>query len=74
MFIADDELCRAYSAATMPNDHASAYPSTTSFTIPAIPTTFYPGLKPSSSLLSLTTYAKRDAMPEPTGFVKMVKV
>lgn len=44
----------AYSASTMPNDLKSAFPSTTSFTIPPVPTTFYPGKKPASTLLSLT--------------------
>lgn len=60
---ANRRLLRAYAAPTMPNDHKSAFPSTTSFTIPPVPTTFYPGLQPYSPLLSLTTYARRE---EPT--------
>lgn len=45
----------SYSSSRMPNDLASPFPSTTTFTIPAVPTTFYPGLKPSRALLSLAT-------------------
>lgn len=45
----------AYSASTMAADLSSAFPSTTSFSIPAIPTSFYPGVTPLSPLLSLTT-------------------
>ncbi|KAL2276394.1 hypothetical protein FJTKL_00931 [Diaporthe vaccinii] len=44
----------AYTASTMPNDLKSAFPSTASFTIPPVPTTFYPGKAPAFTLLSLT--------------------
>ncbi|POS68797.1 murein transglycosylase [Diaporthe helianthi] len=44
----------AYSASKMPNDLKSAFPSTAAFTIPPVPTTFYPGKAPASTLLSLS--------------------
>ncbi|KAH7108519.1 pectin lyase fold/virulence factor [Auriculariales sp. MPI-PUGE-AT-0066] len=42
-----------WSTVRMPNDHSSAFPRT-KFTIPPIPTTFFPGLKPFSKLLSIS--------------------
>lgn len=44
----------AHAASTMPNDLKSAFPSTTAFTVPPVPTTSYPGKKLASTLLSLT--------------------
>ncbi len=41
----------SYSATTMAADLTAGFALTTSIPIPAIPTSFYPGLKPSSSLL-----------------------
>ncbi|KAI9697475.1 MAG: hypothetical protein M1820_007810 [Bogoriella megaspora] len=46
-------LGRAYTTSTMAGDLTTDFPTTKSFTIPAIPTSFYPGQRPSSSLLNL---------------------
>ncbi|KAF2182075.1 glycoside hydrolase family 28 protein [Zopfia rhizophila CBS 207.26] len=43
-----------YATSYMPSDLASAFPSTVSFTIPPVPTTFYPDAAPSSKLLSIS--------------------
>ncbi|KAH8650915.1 pectin lyase fold/virulence factor [Tricladium varicosporioides] len=43
-----------YATSYMPSDLADGFPSTKSFTIPTVPTTFYPGATPSSKLLSLS--------------------
>ncbi|KAK6537120.1 hypothetical protein TWF694_011319 [Orbilia ellipsospora] len=51
---------------TMPNDLATAFPSTKSFTIPPIPTTFYPGLQPFSSLLNLNGPGGATTSPKTT--------
>ncbi|PYI30572.1 pectin lyase-like protein [Aspergillus indologenus CBS 114.80] len=45
----------AYSTPTMANDLSTPFPFTQSFTIPPVPTSFYPGATPISSLLALTT-------------------
>ncbi|RAH70499.1 rhamnogalacturonase A [Aspergillus aculeatinus CBS 121060] len=45
----------AYSTSTMADDLSTPFPSTQSFTIPTVPTSFYPGVTPISSLLKLTT-------------------
>lgn len=45
---------RKYSATTMAGDFKTAPASNSSFTIPPMPTTFYPGATPISKLLSLT--------------------
>ncbi|RAK81713.1 pectin lyase-like protein [Aspergillus fijiensis CBS 313.89] len=44
-----------YSISTMANDLSTPFPSTQSFTISTVPTSFYPGATPISSLLKLTT-------------------
>jgi rhamnogalacturonan hydrolase len=44
---------RYYATSYMPSDLVSPFPSTTSFTIPPAPTTFYPGATPTSALLKL---------------------
>jgi len=46
----------------MPNDLTTAFNFSSSIAIPPIPTTFFPGLKPYSALLSLSTVVGRDRL------------
>ena len=46
-----------YSAPTMASDLATAFGTNEPIPIPAIPTSFYPGLKPSSALAAKVTYS-----------------
>lgn len=50
----------------MPSDHAEPFPSTESFTIPPLPTTFFPGLEPLSTLLDLDGAGGLRRRAEPT--------
>lgn len=43
-----------YATSYMSVDLATGFPTNSSFAIPAVPTSFYPGATPSSKLLSLT--------------------
>jgi len=55
-----------YSATRMANDHPSPFPSTAAFTVPPIPTTFFPGMKPTSALLDITGPGGLDGLPSAT--------
>lgn len=48
------DTLRSYSATHMPGDFTTNPPSTAPFTIPPMPTSFYPGATPISTLLSLS--------------------
>ncbi|KAN0099920.1 glycoside hydrolase family 28 protein [Hyaloscypha variabilis] len=52
---ATNTVAPSYMSLKMAADHTAPFPSTTSFTIPLVPTSFYPGATPASALLNCDT-------------------